>query len=74
MYILQLRSSESYNTYQTTQTHSSENVCLHYQRPPYANPYRPSDAALTPRQIVILVLSTFLPLLFTCTCTENGRK
>ena len=67
IYILQFKSSESCNTYQTTQTHSSENIYLHYQRMPYVNTYRPSDEAPTPPQIVILILFKFLPLLFILT-------
>jgi hypothetical protein len=67
MRILQFKSSESYNTYQTIQTHSSENISLYYQRLPHANTYRPSDEALTPPLIVILILFNFLPLLFILT-------
>jgi len=46
---------------------SLENICLHYQRTPYANTYRSSDAAPTPPQIVILILFKMLPLLFILT-------
>jgi hypothetical protein len=53
--------------YQATQTHSSENICLHYQRLPYANTYRPYDEAPTPPQIVILILFKCLLLLFILT-------
>jgi hypothetical protein len=46
---------------------SSENVWLHYQRWLYTNTYRPSDEAFTPPLTLILILLTFLPLLFILT-------